>query len=236
MNLKSLRVCFVSSILLLSVNVGAIASTTSLNYFFNEVETLQANFVQNVSDDRGFLLESSSGVFSLSRPGKFRWDYKLSDVFGLLDEDDDQQIEQLSSQRRGQQIVADGKSIYLYDPDLEQVTQRSLTDALGQVPSLLLVQSKSDISKHFSVESFGLTDGLTWVKLSPLDEDAGYQHLMIGFKENTIRQIELLDGIGNKTLLMLSKVKENINLTNELFTFNVPEGTDVLSDQIDYSE
>ena len=190
---------------------SAQASVEMLEKFFKDITTLEARFDQAVIDETGLTLEQSSGTFYLSRPGKFRWDYQSEDL-------------ELDS---GQQIVADGESIFMYDPDLEQVTKRGLEDALGQVPSLLLVQTGADIEKHFVVNDFGLIDGLTWAGLKPLDENAGYQQLMIGFLGEEINTITLVDGLGNETRLSLTAVKGNPELSQDIFDFAVPEGADV---------
>jgi len=209
-----LRVFFVL-VLMQVVSVGvssAFASEKMLNDFFSDVQSLRANFEQVVVDETGQTLERSSGTFYLSRPGKFRWDYRNPDPeFDL-----------------GQQIIADGTSIYMFDPDLEQVTQRSMQDALSQVPSLLLVQFGEDIKQHFQVADFGLTDGLSWVGLKPTDEDAAYQQLMIGFLNGQLHRITLLDGLGNETRLQLSQVQNNLKLSANRFNFVAPEGVDVL--------
>ncbi len=196
------------------------ASEVMLRSFFSDVSTLQANFEQQVVDETGFTLERSSGVVYLSRPGKFRWDY-LNDQQGSSD---------LSEQTLSQQILADGEWIYLYDPELEQVTQRSLQDALGQVPSLLLVQTGANVDQHFVITDFGVTDGLSWVALRPKDVDAAYQQLMIGFNQNGLAAIELLDGLGNETRLVLSNVQSNTELELSVFNFDAPEGVDVLKE------
>lgn len=189
------------------------ASESVLRAFFNDVQSMSADFSQTIEDDTGSMLESARGKFYLSRPGRFRWDYDNQDFVDEL----------------GQQIVADGSSLYFYDPDLEQVSQRSLNDALSQVPSLLLVQNGSHVDKHFTITEFGLTDGLSWVSLAPKDEDAAYQKLMVGFKEKVISSLMLYDGLGNSTHLQLTNVKTNPSLNASVFEFSVPEGADLLS-------
>lgn len=204
------RICVFALCYLLSL--PAYPSSQSLDRFFTQVTTLQADFEQRVVDESGMLLEQTRGIFSLSRPGKFRWDYAGGNA----------------DSNGGQQIIADGDYLYLYDPDLEQLTQRSLIDALGQVPSLLLVQSGADTKKHFEITHFGLTDGLTWTALKPRDEDAGYQQLMLGFRGDLVSQIVLLDGLGNETRLTLSGVVENVDIPGSRFEFKPPQGTDIL--------
>lgn len=208
--MRSLYVLAVLCVLSLSEQV--LASEALLKRFFTEITTLQAAFDQQVVDEQGSTLEISSGRLYLSRPGKFRWDYDSRDEDSSL----------------GQQIVADGKSIFMFDPDLEQVTQRSLEDALGQVPSLLLVQTGANIEKHFTISDFGLTDGLSWVALKPKSQDAGYKELLIGFAGDVLNTIVLTDGLGNETRLSLTKVANNPSLRKSTFEFIPPEGADVL--------
>lgn len=205
------------TVVLSVVTIAAQASEAMLRNFFSDVNNLQANFNQLVIDETGFTLERSSGKVYLSRPGKFRWDY--------FDNESSATDPVLT-----QQILADGKSIYLYDPELEQATQRRLQDALGQVPSLLLVQKSTDVDRHFEIVDFGLTDGLSWVALKPKDSDAAYQQLMIGFDQAQIAAIELIDGLGNETHLSLSDVQSNDGIDSSVFVFDVPDSVDVLSE------
>jgi outer membrane lipoprotein carrier protein len=208
-------------LLLLALFSPASASKSMLDSFFAEVNTLQANFEQRVVDETGMMLEISNGQLYLSRPGKFRWDYRSTDL--ATDQSND------PGMLLGAQIIADGESIVIYDPDLEQATKRSMQDALDQVPSLLLVQSAtSNLQEHFTVIDIGLTDGLSWVSMKPLGEEAAYQHLMIGFLHGQLNMIVLLDGLGNETRLSLSSVKSNIDLPAQIFDFQVPDGADLL--------
>jgi len=198
----------------LLITLPAVASEQALRDFFSNVKSLSATFTQRVEDENGSTLENSFGKFYLARPGKFRWDYQNPDFADEL----------------SQQIVADGKDLYFYDPDLEQVSKRSLADALSQVPSLLLVQHGAALDQHFSITDFGVTDGLSWVALKPKAEDAGYQQLMIGFEGHTINSLLLYDGIGNTTHLKLSDVDSSTELAASVFEFTVPEGADLLSE------
>lgn len=191
------------------------ASEKLLNQFFQNVDSMQARFDQQVVDEDGMTLERSSGLFYLSRPGKFRWNYDSAD---------------LEYSDIGQQIIADGEFIYMYDPDLEQVTKRSMRDALSQVPSLVLVQTGSQLDDYFNITDFGLTDGLSWVVLKPKGSEASYEQLMIGFAGQELRSIVLLDGLGNETRLQLSSVENNTNLSADTFQFNAPEGADIFAE------
>ncbi|MEM7357709.1 MAG: outer membrane lipoprotein chaperone LolA [Pseudomonadota bacterium] len=199
---------------MVSLFTGAVqGSQALLEQFFAEVNTMEADFDQRVVDENGMTLEYATGRFYLSRPGKFRWDYNSNDP----------------DLEEGQTLVADGRSIYMYDPDLEQVTQRQMNDALAQVPSLILVQEGGALQEHFEVIDIGPTDGMSWVALRPKDEDAGYQQLMMAFADSQLSTIVLLDGLGNETRLRLSNVVANGELAGETFEFQVPPSADLLS-------
>lgn len=188
------------------------ASEALLDRFFAETDTLSAVFTQRIVDDSGMTLDASGGHLYLSRPGQFRWDYFAPGQTQVLE----------------QQIVADGESIYVYDIDLEQVTKRSLDNALSQIPSLSLVQSRAKVAEHFKIFDIGVTDGVSWVGLEPNDPEAGFQQIMVGFENEAISAITMLDILGNETRLDLRKVQKNPSLAADVFEFAVPEGADLL--------
>lgn len=202
--------------ILISLSFSAQGSEKLLRQFLADVSTLSATFDQRVVDEAGFVLDYARGELFLSRPGRFRWNY---------DSESDGQ-----DQIPGQQLVADGKSIFLYDPDLEQVTQRSMQEAINQVPSLLLVQDSATLDEFFLISDIGVTDGLSFVALKPKSEDAAYQQLMLGFNGQALSAIQLLDGLGNETQLTLSNVRSNVSLSKTLFNFDVPQGVDLLEE------
>ena len=210
---KQLVCCLILFIGFCSVSPG-LASESALRAFLKNVATLEARFSQRVEDESGSVLESSSGRFYLSRPGKFRWDYKNTEFEGEL----------------GQQIVADGESLFFYDPDLDQASQRSLSNAVAQTPSLLLVMSNADLDQHFKTIDLGKSDALSWVALQPSSEDAGYLQLIIGFLGDKLDTLVLEDGIGNTTRLELNDIAVNQKIDQRLFQFEVPEGADLLSE------
>ena len=196
----------------LLVHDQSFASEKLLNQFFKQVGAMSAHFEEQIVDDRGMTLEKNSGEFHFLRPGKFLWDY---------DSLEPEIIEQ------GKKIIADGRVITMYDPDLESATQFSMSNALSQVPTLILVQGGGNIEEHFTVVDVGLTDGLSWVTLRPIDEDAGFQQLMLGFSGEFLKNIIFIDAFSNETKLKLSNVKNNPNLTSNMFDFRAPEGTDI---------
>ncbi|WP_240761764.1 outer membrane lipoprotein chaperone LolA [Nitrosococcus wardiae] len=174
--------------------------------FLEEVHSLRAEFHQTLLDEHQEPLEESEGKFFLQRPGKFRWDYH---------------------EPFSQAIVADGERIWFYDPDLEQVTVKNQKLALGETPALLL-SGECLPEETFRINNLASHNHLAWVELLPRNKEATFERLLLGFDNNTLRQMELHDSFGQITRLTFSEVEVNLSLDPSLFVFTPPEGVDVM--------
>jgi outer membrane lipoprotein carrier protein len=183
-------------------------SGARLESFLKRVQSLQAEFHQVLLDEHNEPLEESKGIFSLQRPGKFRWNYR---------------------EPFPQVIVADGEHIWFYDPDLEQVTVKNQNLALGNTPALLLSGERLP-EESFQINNLPSRDSLIWVELLPRDKEATFDRLLLGFDNHSLRQMELHDSFGQTTRLSFSEVKINLSLDPSLFIFTPPEGVDVVGD------
>jgi outer membrane lipoprotein carrier protein len=182
-------------------------SGARLESFLKRVQSLQAEFHQVLLDEHSEPLEESKGIFFLQRPGKFRWDYR---------------------EPFSQTIVADGDHIWFYDPDLEQVTVKDQNLALGNTPVLLLSGERLP-KENFQINNLPSRNNLTWVELLPRDkEGATFNRLLLGFDNDSLRQMELHDSFGQTTQLSFFEVKINQSLDPSLFIFTPPEGVDVV--------
>lgn len=173
------------------------------------VQTLRAQFRQDILNDKSELLESSSGEFLFSRPGRFRWNYQQPYL---------------------RTVVADGQRLWLYEADLEQVTVRPLSAGLGETPAALLTGDKS-ILERFEYVSSWTGDNVQWVRLRPRSPDADFESVAIGFDGPRPVQLELHDRLGQHTRLVLSDVRLNGKLPAEAFRFEVPKGVDVIGEE-----
>jgi outer membrane lipoprotein carrier protein len=149
---------------------------------------------------------TSSGTFAFSRPGKFTWRYTKP-------------YEQL--------LQADGQTLFIYDKDLNQVTERKLDNALGSSPAAILFGS-NDLSKNFDVKNGATRDGVEWLELTPKSKDTQFEKIQIGFKAGNLEAMELRDAFGNTTLLTFSAMQKNPSLPADTFRFTVPKGADVM--------
>ena len=199
------------TLILLHSGLPAVAQAESIaqfDRFFEEVLTFKARFTQTIFDENLVPLEESSGQLRISRPGRFRWDY-------------DPPAEQ--------SIIADGKRMWVYDIDLEQVTVRKLTDALGTSPAGVL-SSGGNPKHNYRVQDLGQQGEIGWVSLHSKEEAASFSEIQLGFDRGTLRLIQLLDDLGQITRIVLSDVKENIAIGAEWFAFEIPKGVDIIDE------
>jgi outer membrane lipoprotein carrier protein len=188
------------------------AHASSLERFKTFVQTTQsarASFDQKVVDRSGKPVQSSKGSFVFLRPGRFRWTYEKP-------------IDQL--------IVGDGKQVWIYDRDLNQVTVRKISKALGSTPAALLAGS-SDIEAAFALSDAGERDGLEWLDAKPKQQEAGFERVRMGFDATGIRAMELVDNFGQTTTLRFSNLVRNPKVDPGEFRFQPPKGADVLGEQ-----
>ena len=204
----SLSVRIISVVLLLWLPASAWAQSgfPLLDKFFTDVDGFKAEFTQIVYDENFKEIQNSSGTMALQRPDRFRWSYELP-------------YEQL--------IVGDGKEIWIYDVDLDQVTVKPQGDTLGDTPAQLLSSTKP-IVDEFSVRELGERMDLIWYELLPLEEEASFTGLRLGFKKETLQMMELEDALGNRTIFEYSQVKLNPTFDQTYFSFSPPEGVDVI--------
>jgi outer membrane lipoprotein carrier protein len=180
----------------------------TLKNFFQGTTSMRARFQQTVVDNLGRKVQEVTGSMQLQRPGKFRWDYDKPYV---------------------QLIVGDGKKVWLYDPDLNQVTVRPLDKVLGSSPAALLAGSK-DIEKTFDLRSVGQQGDLNWVEAIPKEKESGFEKVVLGFKGNMLHEMEMRDSFGQITVIEFSKQEVNPKLNDKSFRFVPPPGADVLSE------
>ncbi len=174
--------------------------------FFTGLKTLEADFSQQLLDEQGAVLQSSSGHVSIRRPGLFRWDYQ-------------QPFQQL--------LLADGKRLWTYDSDLAQATVKPVDDALTHTPAMLLSADRP-VDEAFDVKESGLFEGLLWVTLTPRSRDTTFEKIHLGFGESLMERMDVLDGFGQITRFDFREIQRNATMDTERFQFDLPDGVDLI--------
>jgi outer membrane lipoprotein carrier protein len=174
--------------------------------YVERLSTLRADFRQEVLDAAGAVREQAEGTLLLQKPGRFRWEYHRPS-------------EQL--------LVSDGKTVWLYDVDLEQVTVRRIGDSLSTTPAMLL-SGQSRVDESFTASDGGQADGLDWVQLIPKLEDTDFRSLRLGFRGGELARMDLTDRLGQRTSIEFRAVERNPVLSPAAFTFVPPPGVDIV--------
>lgn len=199
---------------LLAVSVLALpmaASAGALGQFKSFVSSTKAakgEFTQRqvkMTNGAAAVSSPSTGTFMFARPGKFIWTYKKP-------------YEQL--------LQADGEKLYIYDKDLNQVTIRTLGDALGSSPAAILFGS-NNLEENFTLKEAGVKDGLEWLEATPKAKDTTFERIGIGLKNGVPQAMELRDSFGQVSLLTFSAFEKNPAMSAGQFKFAVPKGADV---------
>jgi outer membrane lipoprotein carrier protein len=210
MNSLLCRTVFAGLILLLLVPPVAHAekSPDSVQSFFRDLQTLQADFDQQVIDANNKTIQSSQGHMWIRRPGRFRWDY-------------------ITPYR--QQLIADGEHLWSYDEDLEQVTVQPAAEVLTSTPAMLL-SGDQPLEKVFLIEAVEMSDDKQHVRLIPRSDDSNVIELQLFFSGGMLARIEAQDSFGNTTIFSFTQLVRNPKLDQDVFSFTPPAGADVVGD------
>ncbi len=184
------------------------AGTDRLNAFMTDTQSAKSEFSQRIVDRSGKVTQESRGTLEFARPGKFRWTYVKP---------------------YNQLIVGDGSKVWIYDPDLNQVSIRKIDAALGSTPAALL-SGNNDAMKAFVLKDEGTRDGLEWVLATPRQKEANFERIRIGFSAAGLAAMELTDAFGQQTLLKFLTMERNPRIDPSTFQFTPPKGADVIGE------
>lgn len=207
-----IRVLLLATLALVGLSAQAAEDDQSvkrLTELLGQAQTLSGRFSQLTLDGSGTQLQEASGEMALKRPGLLRWHT-------------DAPMEQL--------LVSNGEKVWLYDPDLQQVTIQDLDQRMTHTPALLLSGDVSKIRENFTIshkEGGSVVDFI----LKPKAKDTLFDTLRLSFRNGVINDMQLIDSIGQRTNILFLGVKLNQPLADNQFTFQVPEGADVVEER-----
>lgn len=191
-----------------SVNADDIPEQIRLEKFLDNTKSMSARFQQKLVDQYGYLLQQSAGSLSMQRPGKFRWDYILP---------------------YPQNIISNGKKIWMYDSELEQVNVRPYEQVLASSPvNLLDKNQKLDI--EFIVKAMPVSEDQEWVKLIPKNTESDFREMQVGLLNGKIKTMRFIDNFNQQTEIGFEQLEVNPVFKADYFEFDAPQGTDIIGD------
>ncbi len=204
-------ILWVSLCLLTSLNALAADSIHNLQSHLQTYQQLSGQFKQRVSSGNNADVHQSNGHFWIKKPNKFRWQYVMP---------------------YAQEITSNGLRVWVYDEDLEQVTIKPSSAAIASSP-LAIILGSSSLEDYFKVSEVKKADGLQWLLLIPLNDEAGFESVQVGFENSVLAKMLMQDNFGQTTQLDFSQVTIHSNLDDAMFEFKRPEGVDVF-DETEY--
>jgi outer membrane lipoprotein carrier protein len=202
------------SAVVLTLSLSAVAQAASgsararLDAFATGLHSLTGHFSQTLTDINGHASKNSSGTLALQAPRQFRWDTLAP---------------------YQQTIVADGSRVWMYDPELEQVTVRVQSTEEAHSPLTVLTDLKQ-MDKDFKVVEQGEHDGLLWLRLSSTAKDPQFDYADLGFDANGLARMTFRDQLGSTTDIRFSAWQRNAPVPPATFNFVPPKGADVIGD------
>lgn len=151
----------------------------------------------------------ATGTVAFKRPGKMRWNL---------------------SNGTTQVIIADGSTLWFYQPDEQQVLKAPFRAAFRSSTPISFLTGVGRLAEDFDVALDGESDGRMVLALRPRTGEAelGRLHLTVDAKTYDILGAEIVDPVGNITRLRFADLRRNIGLDDAQFRFEVPAGVDVI--------
>jgi len=200
-----------AALIALTVASDAIAADnarTRMEAFSKGLNSVSGSFAQSVTDANGHRGDESRGTLALEAPRQFRW-------------------ETLAPYQ--QTIVADGAHVWVYEPDLEQVSVRSQSAAEAHSP-LTVLTDLSQLDSQFATSEAGTHDGLAWLRLTSKAKEPEFEYADLGLDATSLQRMRFKDQLGNVTEIRFADWKRNPSLPAGTFKFTPPKGVDVVGD------
>jgi outer membrane lipoprotein carrier protein len=188
----------------LNINLLWAAPADELSSLLNKTIAFSGEFSQSVYDNKSQLIEEANGEVVFKKPHFFKWIYQAP---------------------HQNQIIGDGETVYIYDPDLSQVIMSKFSQSKNNNPANIFFLN--NIEESFKVTKILIEDE-TWYRCESKSKDIDYQSIEISFNEDKIKGMRVVDGLQNKIIINFVNISQNPNIDEASFLFNVPDNVEVI--------
>lgn len=198
---------FFAAALSLAFAANAQEARSQYLQFATGLGSAAADFRQTVTGPNGEKVQSAQGVMEMRAPDRFRWEYRAPSP---------------------QLIVADGRKVWIYDPELRQVTAKP-QDAMSQDNPLSALLRPATVERFYRVSELPARQGLQWLQLLPVRKvDSPFDKAELGFRDGSLRSMRLFDAMGQVSEFNFGTWRRNAALAESRFRFMPPKGVDVV--------
>lgn len=201
--MKYIKVLLLAPLFFTAIEGRGQTAAEEFDALMGSFSSISGSFVQTIYAESGEVIDEQQGVMSLQKPRLIRWE--------------------TASPR--QIMVCDGDSIYLYDPDLEQVVIRSWRDDPTQNP-VSLFTADVDLSEWFEITREGSA-----FELRPVQPGSMISSILVLVDDDGMPLgFSVSDQPGQVSTVRFQDVSFDSDLNSSMFRFSVPEGVDVIVD------
>jgi outer membrane lipoprotein carrier protein len=183
------------------------------------VDSLQKNYDATVDFVADFRQETevktlnrnlkASGKLSFKRPGKMLWRY---------------------DEPKGQFVLADGKYLYFFQPEQNQIIKSPLQNAFRSDIPLSFLLGIGNLKRDFNAALKGSDENQFILRLEPKGEAGGFSEILVGVSKNSydILSISVRDAAANLTTIRFSAMRKGAGVKDSMFALQIPSGADIV--------
>ena len=156
------------------------------------------------------LSDTAEGQLTVKNPNKMRWEYTLPDV---------------------QTIISNGKTMWIYRPADNQVMVGKAPEYFAGGKGAGFLSNIRQIRKSFTIAVVqSESEAYHRLRLVPLKASADLAEVLLSVSKESfqIDQVVTHNAYGDETHIILSGYQFNQSPANDLFTFDIPKGVDVV--------
>ncbi len=182
---------------------------------YEKTNDFEASFIQEYIGKGMRQSNRGEGKVYFKKKGMMRWDYTVPK----------------------QRFVSDGHTLWYYQPEEKQVLVSDVSSVLKERTPLAFLAGEGNLSRDFSFlnlnESVPQKEDDYVIELAPKEPIATLSKLVLTVdkKTYTVLQADVFDGLGNLTRTQFTDIKTNVGVSNSLFQFAIPPGTEVIKMQ-----
>lgn len=195
---------FILLFYLIIINQAWASPAEELSVLLNKTRAFSGQFDQLVYDNKSQLIEEASGDVVFKKPHFFKWIYQAP---------------------HQNQIIGDGETVYIYDPDLSQVIMSRFSQSKNNNPANIFFLN--NIEESFKVTKI-IIDDHAWFRCEAKSNEMDYESIEISFSEEKIQGMRVVDPLQNKIIINFRNISNNSNIDEASFLFNVPENVEVI--------
>ncbi len=181
---------------------------------YRETRDLKAEFKQAALNKTLNQTIEGQGTVWLKKPGKMRWEFKKPTP---------------------QTIVSDGKSLWIYTPELKQVTVSEAPATLGAGPAGAFLMGMGRLREEFTIRFLNPANptdanGHAVLDLRPKKREPTLARLVVTVDpaESLIRTAVIYDVLENTVTIRFTTIEMNRGLPENFFAFTPPPGVAVV--------